>query len=405
MTIVRNSVPYENQSSRFLVKDRSYFQQYAGLYFTRLNLMRPKVLESAQNKWNESRDDNGNVAQYAPRILDIPDGHLCYIIGTIYMDMPLKPNVLNDIAQENWMIDSPPNQKYTSEKDQVHLEDESGRLTLCGPLIKDEMFVTGTVVGVLGFETKEGDFQALDLCYAHTPLHQISRDTQESSEDTFLAIVSGLSIGNDEAFTTELQLLLSYFSGEFNNASSQIVRLLVTGNSLGQKADAVSDVVKKSNQKASTAVTESLSSLARADIILSQLCSTIPIDIMPGDNDPTNYALPQQPLHAGLLPKSSQYSTCSFVTNPYQFEMSSVRCLATSGQPTDDIYHYVDCEDKLKIAEKTLQWSHIAPTCPDTLWCYPYQDADPYVLDEKPNLYIIGNQEKFGSKLTEGIAV
>jgi hypothetical protein len=45
-------------------------------------------------------DENGNPAVYVPRILDIPEGQLCYLIGTVYVDMPLKPNVLNDIAQE-----------------------------------------------------------------------------------------------------------------------------------------------------------------------------------------------------------------------------------------------------------------------------------------------------------------
>ena len=27
-------------------------------------------------------------------------GKLCYIVGTVYMDMPLKPNVLEDLARD-----------------------------------------------------------------------------------------------------------------------------------------------------------------------------------------------------------------------------------------------------------------------------------------------------------------
>lgn len=33
-------------------------------------------------------------------MLDVENGKLCYIIGTVYMDMALKPNVLEDLARE-----------------------------------------------------------------------------------------------------------------------------------------------------------------------------------------------------------------------------------------------------------------------------------------------------------------
>lgn len=34
------------------------------------------------------------------RVLDVHKGHLCYIVGTVYMEMPLKPNVLEDIGRD-----------------------------------------------------------------------------------------------------------------------------------------------------------------------------------------------------------------------------------------------------------------------------------------------------------------
>jgi DNA polymerase delta subunit OB-fold domain len=33
-------------------------------------------------------------------VLDVEKGQLCYIVGTVYMDMPLKPNVMEDIARD-----------------------------------------------------------------------------------------------------------------------------------------------------------------------------------------------------------------------------------------------------------------------------------------------------------------
>ena len=35
-----------------------------------------------------------------PRILNVQRSQLCYIVGTVYMDMPLKPNVLEDMARD-----------------------------------------------------------------------------------------------------------------------------------------------------------------------------------------------------------------------------------------------------------------------------------------------------------------
>lgn len=35
-----------------------------------------------------------------PRVLEVVKSRLCYIVGTVYMDMPLKPNVMEDIARD-----------------------------------------------------------------------------------------------------------------------------------------------------------------------------------------------------------------------------------------------------------------------------------------------------------------
>lgn len=37
---------------------------------------------------------------FIPRVLEVQKGQLCYIVGTVYMDMPLKPNVLDDVARD-----------------------------------------------------------------------------------------------------------------------------------------------------------------------------------------------------------------------------------------------------------------------------------------------------------------
>jgi DNA polymerase delta subunit 2 len=42
---------------------------------------------------------------YVERVLEVNKGELCYIVGTIYMEMPLKPNVMDDIASDVSIID------------------------------------------------------------------------------------------------------------------------------------------------------------------------------------------------------------------------------------------------------------------------------------------------------------
>jgi hypothetical protein len=77
-----------------------------------------------------------------------------------------------------------------------------------------------------------------------------------------------------------------------------------------------------------------------ADLFLSQMCSTGPVDVMPGEGDPSNFTLPQQPLHPVLFPLSSKYSTLRCVTNPYDAEIGGIRFLGTSGQAVADIARY-----------------------------------------------------------------
>jgi DNA polymerase delta subunit 2 len=49
--------------------------------------------------WNELQIA-GEQAHRVQRVLDVRQGELCWVTGTIYMDMPLKPNVLDDVAKD-----------------------------------------------------------------------------------------------------------------------------------------------------------------------------------------------------------------------------------------------------------------------------------------------------------------
>jgi len=42
----------------------------------------------------------GQKAKHVERVLDVRQGELGWVVGTVYMDLPLKPNVLEDLARD-----------------------------------------------------------------------------------------------------------------------------------------------------------------------------------------------------------------------------------------------------------------------------------------------------------------
>ena len=106
--------PPDNASFLIGSKDKSYRHQYSNIYFVRLRALRQYVEKQAQRRWSEVTGASiwlgcrfcqlnlhwiGNPV-FVPRVLDVEKGKLCFVIGTVYLEMPLKPNVLEDIARD-----------------------------------------------------------------------------------------------------------------------------------------------------------------------------------------------------------------------------------------------------------------------------------------------------------------
>lgn len=227
------ATPDPSRPSFAIAKEaRSFDKQFANLYWLRLAVLRKKVAKRAKALWEEmegaahnsrsrrgweassareggwlspsrgtapgksqgggstgrsmgyTRERPGATAdsmplpagvtsppQHVKRVLDVENGNLCYIIGTVYMDMPLKPNVLEDLAREvrrvprptrshadsswaqNFIAAPPPRRKFCSESDEVMLEDESGRVRLVGDRMTQGggVFVTGAASFLFSF--------------------------------------------------------------------------------------------------------------------------------------------------------------------------------------------------------------------------------------------------------------
>jgi len=60
-------------------------------------------------------------------------------------------------------------------------------------------------------------------------------------------------------------------------------------------------------------------------LLLRLLKASVEVDVMPGEHDPANYTLPQQPLHRCMFPLALRYPTMHCVTNPYECSLDGVR--------------------------------------------------------------------------------
>ncbi|OBT70196.1 hypothetical protein VE03_00128 [Pseudogymnoascus sp. 23342-1-I1] len=437
-----------------LEKDKQYRQQYGDMYFLRLAKLKPAAEKVAAQAWS-GFEIGGEEATKVERVLDVRQGELCWVTGTIYMDMALKPNILDDISKDHWVSAVPPRQKYKSSdgSDSTMLEDESGRVRLIGARLADEMMVTGCIVSVMGTENANGDFEVIDI---RTPdlapqparweysdsskraaesgrkvkKQKIEDEDEEMTESRpgsggKIAIISGLDIsGSNTGHTLQINLLLEYLLGEAldpasQQQASQISRLIIAGNSIvvddstpgGSLGNTRKTAHKKYGYDSSA---YNPAPTAHLDDFLAALLPSIPVTLLPGASDPANASLPQQPVHSAMFPQARAYGSgpstdgekkigwFDAVTNPWEGEVEGWRVLGTGGQNVDDVFKYVEGDDRLGMMEAMCRWRCCAPTAPDTLWSYPFQDDDPFVIKDCPHLYIVGSQPKFDTTVIEG---
>ncbi|CCT66665.1 related to dna polymerase delta small subunit [Fusarium fujikuroi] len=436
---------YKPLQSFVLNKQRSYQQQYGDMYFLRLTKIKPAIDKVAAEAWTGTTIGE-EEAQRVERVLDVRQGELCWVTGTVYMEMPLKPNILEDVSKDRWISAPILTPKYFSQDDQVMLEDESGRIRLVGDVLKTVNLVTGCIIGAMGTENANGELEVIDIKFPDLPPQpdrwNLSKPnsekakTKDEDEDmadaseakkgkSKVAIVSGLSFsGTDASHALELQLLSEYLLGEAMTPLSQIdashiSRLVIAGNSISttdRKPPAADEVLpeKKAQKKYgydASAYNPLPSQLF--DAFIAELLPSIPITMLPGAQDPANASYPQQPVHPAMFPAARAYARdptapatqpgwFDTVTNPWEAELEGWRFLGTGGQNVDDVFKYVGSDDRLGMMEAMCRWRCCAPTAPDTLWSYPFQDDDPFVMQTCPHLYFVGNQPHFSTKVIHG---
>lgn len=398
-----------DSNNYFLASDaRKFDRQYFPMYQHRLSVLKERVKSECIRRWDDDFRLNGKPVVMRPKVLDIQGNKPCWVIGSVYCEMKYKPNILEEVVND--VYGAPDLTKsYTDPdgSDELMLEDESGRVLLVGDFIRSTPFVTGAVIGILGMEADAGTFQVLDICYP-TPVPQkplSERIHNPSGSSKKLILISGLNIGiTSPNRLLKLQMLQEFLMGRIcsRDKSLSIGKLIICGNSISHGQNETGELIN---------------CLEELGKFLGNILQSIPVALMPGENDPSDKALPQQPLHKALFQQplrnyfhENNRHILDLTTNPSRYDIEGIDLLATSGQNIDDICKYVipyqkqdelpvpndTIEHRLDLMECTLRWQNIAPTAPDTLWTYPFQDSDPFILDQLPHVYVVGNQPTFG---------
>ncbi|XP_039160270.1 DNA polymerase delta small subunit isoform X2 [Eucalyptus grandis] len=371
----RKQSAYLSLDETFQIQKETYRgQQYSQIYFARLHMMRTLLYSLVPN-----------LKPHVPvcTVLGLEGGKECIIVGTLYKHMKLKPTILDEYSKERSAVPLVKLHNFMHPDDHLVLEDESGRVKLSGSLFSPASYVTVQDVLEAGLPSQ-----------LEFPL--------KSREDKYVVLVSGLNIGSSTCNPLQFQLLVDHITGHLGDEQEQgiaaeIVHVVIAGNSV----EIPRGILNRQNlaSKDLSTLSEPIKEL---DILLMQIAAGLPLDIMPGPNDPANFSLPQQPLNKCLFPGSSAYNTFRSCTNPHCFELDNIRFLGTSGQNIDDLDKYSEAKNKLEFMERTLKWRHLAPTAPNTLGCYPFADRDPFLIESCPHVYFVGNQDKYETQMLKG---
>lgn len=364
--------------------------QYAGIYFSRINQLRQPVERVAHKRWQ---------VDFTSSSRDIQPLQATWIVGVIFREMSSKPNIIKDLDKIYHGVNPEHASHYYGDNDAIFLEDSFGRIPLSSEnasLFKLNILVTGIVIAILGAENSEGVFVVEDICYPGIPPQPPLPDMEKPK---YVAFVCGLLVDDTEAEPPNICILADYLSGQFGDPRvPHIAQLVIAGNSLKSLTtyEAGSRVDKPKTEAEGLRV---------LDRLLELLSSSLPVHLMPGEQDPATVAIPQQPMIKGLFRRNRERLNRGGLcldTNPQKFNFDGVKVLGTSGQPIDDLRRYTEIS-ALDAMHSTLKWRHIAPTAPDTLCTYPFTEQEPFVLDESPHVYFAGNQEAYSTDYRDNV--
>lgn len=382
-----------------------YQRQYSHVYSHRLAALKPRCWK----QFDSNEPTCTRTLTRIDRILELREDVPSQVVGTLVKEV-------NDPKEEPIHPTS-----NCRPSDQLFLEDESGRVAL--ELEQCHHFCTGVVIGVQGTLDKLGVFHVQDVVLPATPPAPdlasrsvmvpatIPGSTNTGSDDTYtdtdtdnnskraphVLLVSSLQCADPNVSSMQREMLVAYLQGQFTKDAARVSRVLIVGG--GPSAQ------------------DPLEGVKELDAFCLQLTKAgIPVDVMPGKDDPTTANWPQRPLHSSLLPHAT--TILHRTPNPYSAALGEKLIVAMDGTNIVDLQKQVltkaestaDTPEEsesssgwkpsteLEALQRTLEWSHICPNGPNSVPTVPHLDQDPMVLEHTPHLYVCGNATDFCTK-------
>lgn len=228
---------------------------------------------------------------------------------------------------------------------------------------------------------------------------------KDLSVSPLLVLISGIDQSSTKDFTLSLELFQQWLYGNLRGSdrnvdfeAANIVRVIVAGNSIRTSME----VRQKTMVMRQPESVLTLKAVQCVDELMHAWSKSVYVDLMPGEFDPANFMLPQQPMHPCMFPQSAPCGAFQSVPNPYECSIEDRLILGTSGQNVTNIQKYSNIDDPLEALKSIARWGHIAPTSPDTLGCYPYTETDPFIISKCPHVLFAGNASEFKTDLFTG---
>ncbi|KAI9292763.1 hypothetical protein K502DRAFT_367305 [Neoconidiobolus thromboides FSU 785] len=362
------------EDERFKIKRYDYTPQYCHYYQARLYALKERVDHVVQQECKQ----RGLI--YCS-ISNLVDDELCFISGIVFVNLKKRPSIVQEAKEKLWVVEEEKVDYYYSEEDEIYIEDFTSRLQLVNVSIP---LITGSVCAVIGKKIHGGKFH-VDEVYFPEQLKQKyllkDIDSSNNNEKQYIGFISGLEI-DQNGISNNLMLLKEYLMGfyESDGIAKDIIQLIIAGNTFGDDCN-----------------------LKKTRLIMNRyfkdLSHSLPIHLMSGEKDISTFiSLPQQPLHRSLFYDTDK-TKFKTVPNPYNYNVHNLNILGSSGINDEAIQKNSDKFDQIEALNYCLKVHNLFPNAPDTSSTYPFNDVDPFIIDELPHILFTANHPTFETKL------
>ncbi|KAH7815596.1 DNA polymerase delta subunit 2 [Monocercomonoides exilis] len=384
-----------NEDSEYFVKKPEFSHQFDSIYSQREAITLPLLKQAIRRKWPDTTFKDQLLLLTTDPTLTIS------VCGLVFKESKKRPNVIKQFQKDRSLTTLYKDDcKYIDPEDTIFLEDSHSRVQLIGNISPD-LYVTGVPLAVKGHVEEAGKLTVEDVTTLQLPPQ---KKVAMSSSAFSIAFLSDLRIGSTDHDPLRLELATDYLSSlnaglessSSSSSSNTNIHLVISGSSLTPTRP----IERQFKEFSAYAPQKIVSPTQELDEVVSRLCESMTVALIPGGKDPSNHFLPQQPFHHLLLPQSFKMSTFIPATNPHRERVNNMLVIGTSGQNLNDITRFTTLSP-LDALEKLLRWNHICPSAPDITGVYPFSDTDPFILDETPSILFAGGMKQFEWKIVE----